>query len=150
MPALPELQPDNILISISGCPKVADFGESRHAAVSAGDDTAMMTMAVGTKAYMAPELLADEAYSGKVDVFAFALCLYQILVWNSGALKHKRSSFGAIVGGWRPPFSQALLGAYPEIVQIIRDGWAQDPSVRLDSSEMVRRLEMVAPRAAEV
>jgi serine/threonine protein kinase len=55
---------------------VADFGASRH--VGAGD-ASNLTAGVGTPIYLAPETIGSNlskrhsSYSGKVDVYSFAL-----------------------------------------------------------------------------
>lgn len=43
---------------------------------------ANMTMNVGTSCYMAPELVSNEFYDEKCDVFSFAIIMYEVLTEN--------------------------------------------------------------------
>jgi len=60
-----DLKPDNILLAAGHVPKLGDFGCSR---VREGG---VMTDAVGTQIFCAPEQLAREAYDQAVDIWAF-------------------------------------------------------------------------------
>jgi serine/threonine protein kinase len=68
-----DLKPENVFLNDDFEPCLADFGISRHCTASL-DKTAEL----GTPLYMAPELLDEEGnYDEKVDVYAFAVTLYQ-------------------------------------------------------------------------
>jgi serine/threonine protein kinase len=76
-----DLKPGNIFMDDRWEPRVADFGLSR-AESEKGD--LRMTMAIGSPLFMAPELYADtevgggQPYNETVDVFSFAILVYQM------------------------------------------------------------------------
>lgn len=71
-----DVKPENILLSVDGNVKVADFGLAR--AVS--DATATSTNTVmGTVAYLSPELLSRGIADARSDVYATGILLYEML-----------------------------------------------------------------------
>jgi len=52
--------------------KVIDYGISRVC-------NTVMTNAIGTPAWMAPEILASQNYDEKVDVYSFGIVLWELL-----------------------------------------------------------------------
>ena len=81
-----DIKPQNILITRSGCAKLADFG----LATLAGDDvdatavtvTQLKTQAgvvVGTPAYMSPEQVAGQRHDARSDIFSLGVVLYELL-----------------------------------------------------------------------
>lgn len=81
-----DLKPLNILLTNSLEVKVTDFGISRTIgrisppkAYMKGIDLQVdhkMTAGVGSWTYMAPEVARGKAYTGKIDIYAWALILY--------------------------------------------------------------------------
>jgi hypothetical protein len=69
-----DLKADNILLDSRFLPKLCDFGIARFADPTYGP----MTGQIGTPSYMAPELVRSEQYDNKVDVYAFALLLFEM------------------------------------------------------------------------
>ena len=78
-----DLKPANILVREDGTVKVTDFGLSRAYEVNekptvGGDAVTTMSMAGGTRLYMAPEQFAGRADT-RSDVFSFGAILYEML-----------------------------------------------------------------------
>lgn len=73
-----DIKPENIMVSDYGSFKLGDFGIARTM-----DHTTTAT-GVGTKPYMAPEVVKGEEYNHKVDIYSLGLVLYWLL--NNGKL----------------------------------------------------------------
>ena len=70
-----DLKPTNILITEDGMIKICDFGISKLMTV----EEQTMTRGVGTQRFMAPEVIDDNDYNEKVDVYSFGVLLYFVL-----------------------------------------------------------------------
>ena len=72
-----DIKLENILLDATGNVKICDFGASRQLAT--GEE--QMMQQCGTPAYIAPEILKDQGYSGfKVDMWSAGVCLYAMLI----------------------------------------------------------------------
>jgi hypothetical protein len=71
-----DISPGNILVGTGNVAKLTDFGLSRGSGLHSltGSHNVM-----GTRGYLAPEVLTHLAYSTQSDVFAFGACLYKAL-----------------------------------------------------------------------
>ena len=69
-----DLKPENILIK-EGIYKVADFGFAREVQ----DSKKMLTTCVGTPLYMSPQILLNQPYSSKSDVWSTGMIYYETL-----------------------------------------------------------------------
>jgi len=72
-----DLKPSNIGFDRSGAVKIFDFGLAVRIPTSSGKGT--VNGKVGTLRYMAPEIRGGEHYSYSVDVYAYAILLWQII-----------------------------------------------------------------------
>jgi len=147
-----DLKPANILLSVdpatgSLAAKIGDFGLSRRTE----EIVTAVSALVGTLQYMAPEMLAAAAvgqseYSAAVDVYSFAIILWQLLTCGAPfstelarfgrvGLLHRiaREGLRPEVPRWVPPPLQAL----------VRECWADAEHMRPTSTEVVRRLWQV-------
>ncbi|GMT26617.1 hypothetical protein PFISCL1PPCAC_17914, partial [Pristionchus fissidentatus] len=69
-----DLKPENVLINSNGIAKLCDFGISREI----HDKSTLFTF-IGTRPYMAPELIRGENCSEKIDVWSFGIILWEMM-----------------------------------------------------------------------
>ena len=70
---------DNILLTLDGHVKVADYGLCKE---NMGYGATTSTFC-GTPEFMAPEILLDKKYGRAVDLWAFGVLIYQMLLQQS-------------------------------------------------------------------
>ena len=73
-----DLKPDNVLVTMSGVPKIADFGLAKRV-VAADGGAGRHTRLAGTPHYMAPETYAGEDPTPAADVWALGVTYFQML-----------------------------------------------------------------------
>lgn len=73
-----DLKPGNVLLDDDFNPHITDFGLSQTFEKYEGMHTGSVGE-VGTPIYMAPEIIEDNEYSPKVDVYAFGILMYEVV-----------------------------------------------------------------------
>ena len=71
-----DVKPSNVLISSSGCIKLADFGLLR----TLDQDQSFADSFVGSFLYMSPERLTGEPYSYSADIWGLGITLYTLVL----------------------------------------------------------------------
>merc|ERR1719424_2228935 len=126
-----DLKPANLLLDFSDTLKVADFGLAKLRPVTAGYDR-----------FMAPEVFRHEAYGRPVDVYSFAMIMYNMLgvepPWPelSGPEAVKRSAMQMD----RPPVPRHWDA---KLAQLIRSCWLADPAGRPSFAAVLEQLAEV-------
>lgn len=159
-----DVSPHNVLLSIEGAVKVADFGVARAA------DNTLRTRAgiqVGKLVYMAPEQAAGAPIDGRADVFALGIVLWELLTLqplfprDDAATTLKRLQTGDIPAPSTvepkvpPALDQIVLTAlalYPDqrfasagaFAQALRS-FVHSVAPGFDSGELIRILYKIAP-----
>lgn len=108
-----DLKSANILLDESYTPKVCDFGLSR---LKAQDRS--MTGNCGTVQWMAPEVLANQAYNEKADIYSYGIILWELLTRQCPyddmsaiqcALAVLNRNHRPEIPRWCPPAMQVLI-----------------------------------------
>lgn len=141
-----DLKPDNIGFDAEGNVKLFDFGLAkelkpykRHA-----DGTYQLTANTGSRRYMAPEVALRKRYNLAVDVFSFA-----ILIWEMCALEKPFSGFTelqhmnlVVQKGYRPKLDS--IKTWPVgLKNVLIRCWDGDMKQRPDFREVVALLVKV-------
>lgn len=114
---------DNILIADNGKVKLIDFGFS-----IACEKDAMLQLSCGTPAYMAPEVIKKQPYSGfSADIWALGVILY-IMLTGKHPFKHKNEKelLSRIVVGEVLPTTTVNFDAMRLLTRML----SQDPKKR--------------------
>jgi serine/threonine protein kinase len=127
-----DLKPANILLNESFEPVIGDFGLAKVM-----DQLAIrQTRSIGSPIYMAPELHLGQEYTGKVDVYAYAVMMCEILVGSFAfeeitSVSELRSK---IIRGLRPQVPRNIPQAYQELMAA---GWSQEAAARPEFSDII-------------
>jgi hypothetical protein len=77
-----DVKPDNILFDAEGNAYVSDFGIAKVLAAGGPGSQSLLTgtgQILGTPQYMAPEQMLGQGYDGRVDQYALAASVYEVL-----------------------------------------------------------------------
>ncbi|KAL5179113.1 Integrin-linked protein kinase 1 [Glycine soja] len=134
-----DLKPRNVLLVNSSADhlKVGDFGLSKLIKVQSAHDVYKMT-----DRYMAPEVLKHRRYDKKVDVFSFAMILYEMLEGEPPFSNYEPYDGAKYVAeGHRPSFRGK--GYIPELRELTEQCWDADMKQRPSFIEIIKHLEKI-------
>ena len=128
-----DIKSRNILVDENLNGKVADFGLSRLKEEDAG-----MT-ACGTPAWTAPEVVRMENYTEKIDVYSFAIVLWELVMRDEpysgeGGIQ---IAYAAAEQGLRPDIPDHIPRPY---AQLMKECWADSPDDRPGFGQILTRL----------
>ncbi|KAL3631196.1 hypothetical protein CASFOL_024180 [Castilleja foliolosa] len=139
-----DLKPRNVLLVNTNADhlKVGDFGLSKLIRVKHSHDVYKMTGETGSYRYMAPEVFKHRKYDKKVDVFSFAMIVYEMLE-GEPPMSHYEPYETAkyLADGHRPMFK--AKGFIPELRELTERCWAADMNERPTFLEILRKLEKI-------
>jgi len=136
-----DLKLDNILL---GKPtkdfqypiKLADFGLS-YTRGSTGSDY-MMTQAVGTPIYMAPEVLTNYRYSQQCDIWSIGIVLHILLTGKPPFIANNEEELNELIKKGQLNFStKQWSNISPAAKQLLEGMLKVDPAHRLTSKEVL-------------
>jgi len=125
-----DLKSLNLLLSADGRLKLCDFGLVRTKNTTAG-----------TPCYMAPELLKNRSFNKSVDVYAFAILLWEIHEEAVPFFGYEpQELIGLVTRGERPRLG---MGYCEELRTLIQQCWSEDPSERPDFNDILYSLQQL-------
>lgn len=128
-----DLKTDNLLVDDNWQVKVADFGLA-----TVKLRTFAKTMC-GTTGWVAPEVLAEEGYTEKADVYSFAIILWEMFTRQVPyAGKNTMQVVRSVDRGERLAIPDDCPQDYKNL---INDCWSSDPATRPSFVEILRRVE---------
>ena len=127
------LKPTNILIATDGTIKISDFGISKLMT----PEEITMTMGVGTQKFMAPEIINEDEYNEKVDVYSFGVLVFYIL---SGG-KMPKITVTQIGNGKKAEIPSDFTQSAKNL---INECWNFDPADRPSFEDICRKLVLNA------
>jgi serine/threonine protein kinase len=130
-----DLKSLNVLLDDFGFARICDFGFSRKAAKND-----IMTLNIGTPHWMAPELLAGQSnYTEKVDVYSYAIVLWEMLVKHSPyvGLDAGQVAVQVLQENLRPVFPAGISDA---VTGLIDACWSRDPTKRPSFASILKFL----------
>jgi len=134
-----DLKTPNLLVDNQWKVKVSDFGLSR---MVKGSDTAQSLTACGTPSWAAPEVLNDQRYSQKADVYSFAICLWELCTRKDpyADMTAPQVVIFIAVKGKRLKIPKSIP---PVFDTLIRETWITDPDLRPDFVTLSDRFEAI-------
>ncbi|HEY4119116.1 MAG TPA: protein kinase, partial [Byssovorax sp.] len=132
-----DLKPSNVMLPRDGRVRVVDFGLSSIAGVGG--------TAGGTPEWMAPEQWRAEPITERVDVWALAVMLHQLVCRGAHPFGHAEDSAARRVTVLDPTRAPASLeGKVPApVADLVRRSLARDPAIRPPATEWALVLDRV-------
>lgn len=134
-----DINPSNVLVSVSGTVKLVDFGIARATTSRRAEGGAF----VGTYHYMSPEQARGRPVDARSDLFSLGILLHELL---TGTHPFKRDDQFATLRAIREQPTPELVvpGLPPAITELTRRALAKDPAERpADAGALLAELEAV-------
>eukprot|EP01098_Paradermamoeba_levis_P003912 TRINITY_DN1729_c0_g1_i2.p1 TRINITY_DN1729_c0_g1~~TRINITY_DN1729_c0_g1_i2.p1 ORF type:complete len:525 (-),score=176.76 TRINITY_DN1729_c0_g1_i2:35-1567(-) len=145
-----DLKTPNILYDKNKVAKVCDFGLS-HFIETEVDFFDEENKPRGTPLYMSPEVLSHKPVTRKVDVYAFAIVVWELLTGKAPFAHHNkmRTFSHAICNlGERPPLSDLPSNVPESCKNLMNRCWDHNPNVRPEFEEIVTALDDIMIESA--
>lgn len=142
-----DLKPGNVLLDDNYEVKITDFGSSRFCA----NCESSRTLSVGTPSYMAPEIITSNNYDEKVDVYSYAITMYELLLKRPAF--HYSSSFKLftlVINGNRPQMDKSTFPYGDGFFNLLQKCWSPIPSVRPSFNEILDIFPTILPRGIDL
>ena len=120
-----DLKSMNVLLDSNLLPVVCDFGISKVV----GESPTQMTVSIGTPHWMAPEQFRSNDYDEKVDVYSFAILLFEMLTEKLpfAGMNFHQVAYAVVEKGERPKLPRK---GNKSISSVIKLCWNQNPKKR--------------------
>lgn len=124
-----DLKSANILLNDKLLPVICDFGISRF------HEQTLVTRGIGTPHWMAPEMYSSTEYTKKVDVYAFAIILWEML---TEAIPYKgmkpQQILQEVNAGRRPELPYITP---KELKTLVETCWHENPKIRPNFDQII-------------
>jgi len=131
-----DVKPGNILFDAEGHAFLSDFGVAKVIASSPETKSTQTAMTgagivLGTPEYMAPELIMGEPFDGRVDQYALAVTVYEVLCGRRPFESDAKTKLLVLHTSKAPPRLNKLCPTLPEgLSQAVLMGLAKNPNER--------------------
>lgn len=139
-----DVNPANVLLSVTGDVKLTDFGVAEAAGQPRGEGGALR----GTIAYMSPEQVLGEATDARSDLYSAAILLWELLANRRLFTGKSDVELMHRVRDARVPLLDSVRTGLPDyLVRAVRQALFADPARRFQSAqEFMRALQICAQR----
>ena len=130
-----DIKPANLMITRDGRLKVTDFGIARVEA----NGVTLEGAVIGTPGYMAPEQFSGDHIDHRVDLYAAAASLYQVLTGQlpfSGSLE--QVMYKTMMGEPKPPSQVEGAAHWRHFDDVVMRGLAKERDQRYESAAQFR------------
>lgn len=142
-----DLKPDNVGFDIRGEVKLFDFGVSTLVPAQPKHDQAthlyQLTARVGSLRYMAPENYRGKPYNHSIDVYAYAMMIWQVLTLQPLYPNFKREMIVDLVihGGLRPELNARQSSLTDALQYLLKKMWSTNILQRPDANQVLAHLQ---------
>ena len=139
-----DVNPTNILLSITGDVKLTDFGVADVEGVMRGDSGALR----GTLPYMSPEQVLGQPVDARSDLYSVGVILWELLASRRLYTGEGEAELMHKVRDARAPLLSSLQSELPDYAaQVVRKALFADKARRFQSAaEFIRALEALSRR----
>ncbi|HEU4731005.1 MAG TPA: serine/threonine-protein kinase [Kofleriaceae bacterium] len=149
-----DLKLENVLVTIDGQPKIADFGIARRTATAGEPDHESVTrdgFVVGTSRAMSPEQIHGQDVDARSDLFSFGVLLYELVTGTSPfAAGGNAMTILRVLNDRQRPAREVVAEVPRALSELIDHLLEKEPARRPDGARTVRdRLRRMLDGATE-
>ena len=111
-----------------------------------------MTGHTGTLVYMAPEVYLNQPYNEKVDVYSFAMIIWEIISGQQvfPTMSKEEHMQEVVIGGHRPSLSLVLARAPVGVARLLERCWHPDHRLRPSFATILRDLATISDEESAI
>ncbi|GMT27385.1 hypothetical protein PFISCL1PPCAC_18682, partial [Pristionchus fissidentatus] len=139
-----DLKPENVLIDSNRIAKLCDFGISREI----HDKSTLFTF-IGTRPYMAPELIRGENCSEKIDVWSFGIILWEMMTGKRPYEGIEAVVLVYAIGNKKAPLPIPFETHFESLSILLNRCWAENHHHRPSMDSVIASIENFKDELAE-